>query len=58
MSISKKGRPIKSTLQNFCRGLLCTKVVSASMIMTEGDDIGLVMLSYTLSNDLVGAILE
>jgi hypothetical protein len=58
MSISKNGRPIKSTLQIFCNGLLCTKVASASMIMTEGDDIGLVMLRYTPSNDLVGTILE
>jgi hypothetical protein len=58
MSVSEKGRPIKSTLQNFCSGLLCNKVASASMIMTKGDDIGLVMLKYTSPNDLVGEILE
>jgi hypothetical protein len=28
------------------------------MIMTKGDDIGLVMLRYTRPNDLVGTILE
>jgi hypothetical protein len=28
------------------------------MIMTKGDDIGLVMLGYTLPNDLIRAILE
>jgi hypothetical protein len=58
MSVSEKGRPIKSTLQNFCSGLLCTKVGSTSMIMTKGDDIGSVMHKYTPPNDLVGTILE
>jgi hypothetical protein len=58
MSVSEKGRPIKSTLQNFCSGLHCTKVASASMVMMKGDDIGLVKLRYTPPNDLVGTILE
>jgi hypothetical protein len=58
MSVSKKGRPVKSTLQNFCNDLLCTEVASTSMIMTKGDDIGLVKLRYTPPNDLIGTILE
>jgi hypothetical protein len=58
MSGSKRGRPIKFTLQNFCSGLLSTKVASTRMIMIKGDEIGLVMLSYTPPNDLVGTILE
>jgi hypothetical protein len=58
MSVSEKGRLIKTTLPNFCSGLLCTKVASASLIMTKGDDIGLIMLRYTLPNDLVRTILE
>jgi hypothetical protein len=58
VSISEKGRPIKSTLQKFCSGLLCTKVAFASMIMTKGDDIGLVMLIFTSPSDLVRIILE
>jgi hypothetical protein len=33
-------------------------MASTSMIMTKGDDIGLVMLRYTSPNDLVGTILE
>jgi hypothetical protein len=58
MSVSKHGRPIKFTLQNLCSGLICTKVTSTCMIMTKGDDIGLVILRYTPPNDLVGTILE
>jgi hypothetical protein len=58
MSVSKKGRQIKTTLQNFCSGLLCTKMASASMIMTKGNDLGLTMLRYTPPNDLVMTILE
>jgi hypothetical protein len=33
-------------------------MASTSMIMTEGDDIGLVMLRYTSPNDLIGTILK
>ena len=44
MSISEQGRPIKSTLQNLCSSLLSTEMASIGMIMTKGDDIGLVML--------------
>jgi hypothetical protein len=58
MSISKNVRPIKSTLQNLCSSLICTKVASTCMIMTKGDNIGLVMLKYTPPNDLLGTILE
>ena len=58
MSISKQGGPIKFTLQNFCSGLFCTKMASTCMIMTEGNDIGLVMLKYTSPNDLIRTILK
>jgi hypothetical protein len=57
MSVSKHVRPIKFTLQNLC-GLICTEMASTSMIMTNGDSIGLVMLKYTSPNDLVETILE
>jgi hypothetical protein len=33
-------------------------MASTSMIMTKGDDIGLVKLRYTPPNDLVGIVLE
>jgi hypothetical protein len=58
MSISKQGWPIKSKLQNLCSGLLCAEMAFTSMIITKGDDIGLVMLWYTPPNDLIGTILE
>jgi hypothetical protein len=58
MSVSKHGMPIKSTLQNLCSGLICTKMASTSMIMTKGDDIGLVILRYTPPNDPVRTILK
>jgi hypothetical protein len=58
MSVSKHGRPIKFTIQNLCSCLICTKVASTCMIMTKGDDIGLVKLRYTPPNDLVRTILE
>jgi hypothetical protein len=54
----KDGRPIKFALQNLCSGLLRTEVASTSMIMTKGDDIGLVRLGDASLNDLIGTILE
>ena len=57
MSVSKKGWLVKSTLQNFCNGLLCIEMASTWMIMTKGDDIGLVKLRYTPPNDLIGTII-
>ena len=33
-------------------------MATAGIIMTEGDDIGLVMLRYTSPNDLIGTILK
>jgi hypothetical protein len=56
--VKEQGRPIKSTLQNLCSGLLSTKVASTSMIMTKGDCFGLVMLRDTSPNDLIGTILK
>jgi hypothetical protein len=58
MSVSKKGRPVKSTLQNFCSGLICTEMAPTCMIMTKGDDIGLVKLRSTPPNDLIRPILK
>ena len=58
MSISKQGGPVKSTLQNFCSSLFSTDMASTSMIMTEGDDVGLVRLKYTSPNNLIGTILK
>ena len=58
MSVSKQGGPIKSTLQNFCSGLFSTEMATTGMIMTEGDDIGLIMLRYTSPNDLIRTILK
>jgi hypothetical protein len=58
MRVCKHGRPIKSTLQNPCSGLVCTEMASTCMIMTKGDDIGLVKFRYASPNDLIGTILE
>jgi hypothetical protein len=58
MCISENGRPIKSTLQNPCNGLLYTEMASTSMIMTKEDDIGLVMLRYISPNVLIRTILK
>jgi hypothetical protein len=33
-------------------------MATTGMIMTEGDDIGLVMLRYASPNDLIGTILK
>lgn len=49
---------LKTTLQNLCTGLLCTEVASTGMIMTEGDDTGLVRLGNASPNDMIGTILE
>jgi hypothetical protein len=58
MRVLKKGRPIKSTLQNLCSGLLSTEMAFIGTIMTKGDDIGLVMLRNTPPNDLIRTIFE
>jgi hypothetical protein len=58
MSVSKQSGLVKSTLQNFCRGLFSTEMATTGVIMTEGDDIGLVMLRYASPNDLIGTILK
>jgi hypothetical protein len=58
MRVTKQGKPVKSTLQNLCSGLLCTKVASTSMVMAKGDDISLVMLRDTSHNDLIRTILK
>jgi hypothetical protein len=58
VSVLENGRPIKSALQNLCSDLLCTEMASTSMIMTKGDDIGLVRLRDASLNDLIGTILE
>jgi hypothetical protein len=58
MSVSKQGGPIKFTLQNFCIYLFSTEMATIGMIMTEGDDIGLVLLRYASPNDLIGIILK
>ena len=58
MSISKKGWLVKSTLQNYCSGLFSTKMASTGIIITEEDDIGLVMHKYTFPNNLIGTILK
>ena len=58
MRVSKQGGPVKFTLQNFCSGLFSTEVATTCMIMTERDDIGLVMLRYTSPNNLIGTILK
>jgi hypothetical protein len=57
-SVCKHGGSIKSTLQNLCSGLVCTEMASTCMIMTKGDDIGLVKFRYASLNDLIGTILE
>jgi hypothetical protein len=56
-SVTKHGGPIKSILQNLCSGLICNEMASTCMIMTKGDDIGLVKLWYASPNDLIGTIL-
>ena len=58
MSVSKQGGPVKSTLQNFCSDLFSIEMATTGMIMTKGDDIGLVMLRYTSPNDLIRTILK
>jgi hypothetical protein len=58
VSVLKDGRPVKTALQNLCSDLLCTEVASTGMIMTEGDDTGLVRLGNASPNDLIGTILE
>ena len=58
MSVSKQGGLVKSTLQNFCSSLFSTEMAITGMIMTKGDEIGLVMLRYTSPNDLIGTILK
>jgi len=58
MRVTDQGGPIKSTLQNLCSGLLCTKVASTSMIMAIEDDISLVMFRDTSPNDLIRTILK
>jgi hypothetical protein len=58
MSVSKQGGLVKSTLQNFCNSLFSTKMATTGIIMTERDDIGLVMLRYTSPNNLIGTILK
>jgi hypothetical protein len=45
-------------MQNLCSGLVCTEMASTCMIMTKGDDIGLVKFRYASPNDLIGTILE
>jgi hypothetical protein len=49
---------MKSTLQNLCSDLVCTEMASTCMIMTKGDDIGLVKFRYASPNDPIGTILE
>jgi hypothetical protein len=58
VSVLKDGGPIKTALQNLRSGLLCTEVASTCMILTEGDDAGLVRLVNASPNDLIGTILE
>jgi hypothetical protein len=58
MRVTEQDRPIKSTLQNLCSGLLCTKVASTSMIMAKENDIRLVMLRDASPNDLIRTILK
>jgi hypothetical protein len=58
MNVSKHGGPIKSTLQNLCSSLVCTEMASTCMIMTKGDDIGLVKFRNASPNDLIRTILE
>jgi hypothetical protein len=58
MSVPKQGGPVKFTLQNFCSSLFSTEMATTGMIMTEGDDIGLVILRYTSPYDLIGTILK
>jgi hypothetical protein len=47
-----------SSTATVCSGLLRTEVASTGMIMTKGDDIGLVKLGDASLNDLIGTIFE